>query len=101
MHDNKADRKLLTTWIALREVLIDCFETFNRTKTARHEMAKEKQLNEVSWFNDDFLQTVVYIPNLSVEEQTYRFSRAPKLDVWKKLCTTDYKSLSELMRDAE
>ena len=40
-------------------------------------------------------------PNISLAEQIDRYTRGLKPYIWKEMCTQDYASLTEAMRDAE
>ena len=56
--------------------------------------------NESS-FNNDFQRTVLDMANISIEEKNDRNTRGRKSHIWKELCTSEYTSLNNTMRDAE
>ncbi len=80
----------ITNWTPLKEALTSRFETLNKEKIARDKLAKWKQLKDVSTFNDDFQSIILYIPNISIEEQIARCTRGLKHYIWKELCTNEY-----------
>lgn len=77
------------------------FKHWTSQKTAPDKLAKWKQLKDVSSFNDDILWIILDISNTSHEEQIDQYSSALKPYIWKKLWTKDYKSLLELVGNAE
>ena len=93
--------KTIQTWSQLQPALIKRFDTLNKVKIARDKLAKWKQIKDVPSFNDDFQRIVLDIPNISVEEQIDRYTRGLKPYIWKELCTREYTSLNDAMRDAE
>ena len=101
VHRSTEQGRAVTDWSGLRDALIKRFEPVNKEKAARDKLAKWKQVRDVSAFNEDFLQIILNIPNISVEEQIDRYTRGLKPYIWKELCTKDYTELSEAMRDAE
>ncbi len=68
---------------------------------ARDKLARWNQLKYVSSFNEDFQKILLGIPTITVEEQLDRYAGDLKIYIWKELCTKEYSSLSELLRDAE
>ena len=91
----------IQTWSQLQPALIKRFDTLNKVKIARDKLAKWRQIKDVPSFNDDFQRIVLDIPNISVEEQIDRYTRGLKPYIWKELCTREYTSLNDAMRDAE
>ena len=89
------------TWVKLQQALIGRFEARNKTKIARDKLAKWKQIKDVSSFNEYFQKILLDIPNITTEQKIDRYSRGLKSYIWRELCTKEYASLSELMRDAE
>jgi hypothetical protein len=85
----------------LQPALIKRFDTLNKVKIARDKLAKWKQIKDVPSFNDDFQRIILDIPNISVEEQIDRYTRGLKAYIWKELCTKEYSTLNDAMRDAE
>ncbi len=93
--------KAIQTWPELQPALIKRFDTLNKVKIARDKLAKWKQIKDVPSFNDDFQRIILDIPNISVEEQIDRYTRGLKAYIWKELCTKEYSTLNDAMRDAE
>lgn len=93
--------KQVGNWNQLQQALIRRFETLNKSKIARDKLARWKQVKDVSSFNEDFQRILLDIPSITVEEQLDRYTRGLKSYIWKELCTNEYTSLSELMKDAE
>lgn len=85
----------------LFEYLKKRFTTVNKEKLARDKLSKWKQFKDVQQYNEDFLKIVLDIPNISMEEQLDRYTRGLRSYIWKELCTNEYKSLTEAMKDAE
>ena len=100
-HSQTEEGQLIQTWTALKSALASRFITLNKAKIARDKLAKWKQMKDVSSFNDDFQRIVLDIPNISIEEQIDRYTRGLKAYIWKELCTREYTSLNDAMRDAE
>ena len=55
----------------------------------------------MSSFNEDFLKILLKIPSITIEEQIDLYARGLKPFIWRELCTREYNSLTDLMRDAE
>ena len=55
-----------------------CFQPLKKTKIARDKLAKWRQLENVSSFDEEFLRILLDIPNLSEEKQIDRYIRALK-----------------------
>lgn len=91
----------IQTWPQLQEALIRRFETLNKIKIARDKLARWKQIKDVSSFNEDFQKILLDIPTITIEEQLDRYARGLKHYIWKELCTKEYTSLGDLMKDAE
>ena len=91
----------INTWPLLKEALIRRFESLNRVKIARDKLAKWKQIKDVGSFNEDFQKILLDIPSITTEEQIDRYARGLKPFIWRELCTREYNSLTDLMRDAE
>ena len=91
----------MTTWPLLKEALIRRFESLNRVKIARDELAKWKQIKDAASFNQDFQKILLDIPSMTIEEQVDRYARGLKPFIWRELCTREYNNLTDLMRDAE
>lgn len=68
---------------------------------ARDKLAIWKQIKDVVTYNKYFLDIVLDIPNISIEEQIDRYSKGLKQYIFKELCTRDYDNLNDLMKDAE
>ena len=98
---NSEEGKSIRTWNDLQLALIRRFDTLNKVKIARDKLAKWRQVKDVPSFNDDFQKIVLDIPNISIEEQIDRYTRGLKPYIWKELCTREYTSLNDAMRDAE
>lgn len=56
---------------------------------------------DVMNFSEDFQKILIEIQNISIEEQTDRYTRGVKPYIRKKLCHKDYESLAEATKDAE
>lgn len=54
------------------------FDTFNETKAAGDKLAKWRQMKDVPNFNGAFHQFYLNIPDISVEEQTKKYSQGAK-----------------------
>lgn len=91
----------IQTWDELKPALTKRFDTLNKAKIARDKLSKWKQIKDVPSFNDDFQRIILDIPNISVEEQIDRYTRGLKPYIWKELCTREYETLNDAMRDAE
>ena len=91
----------VTTWPQLQQALIGRFETLNKIKIARDKLARWRQVKDVPAYNEDFQKILLDIPTITVEEQLDRYARGLRSYIWKELCTKEYTSLGELMRDAE
>ena len=89
------------TWSSLREALIRRFETLNKSKIARDKLATWKQLKDVGSFNFHFQRIILDIPDISMDEQLDRYTRGLKSYIWREMCTRNYTSLLDAMRDAE
>ena len=72
-----------------------------KTKIARDNLARWKQIKDVFSFNEEFLRILLDIPNISEGEKIDRYTRALKPSVSKEWCTTDYGELSKAMTDAK
>lgn len=95
------DGQQVQTFDQLKPAISTRFESLNKVKVARDKLAKWKQIKDVSSFNDDFQRIILDIPNISIEEQIDRYTRGLKAYIWKELCTKEYRTLSDAMRDAE
>ena len=91
----------ITTWPQLKGALMQRFQTLNKEKIARDKLAKWRQIKDVVHFNNDFQKIILDIPDISLAEQLDRYTRGLKPIIWKEMCTQDYASLTEAMRDAE
>ena len=91
----------MMTWTALIEALSKRFNPLNKTKLARDKLSRWRQIKDVQTYNTDFLKIIIDIPGIGLDEQLDRYSRGLKPYIWSDLCTTDYKNLEDLMRDAE
>ncbi len=91
----------VNTWPKLQDALLERFETLNKVKITRDKLARWKQLKDVNSYNEDFQNILMDIPNINEEEQIDRYTRELKPFFWKELCTREYVSLSEAMKDAE
>ena len=100
-HSQIDEGKLIQTWTTLKPALATGFITLNKAKIVRDKLAKCKQTKVVSLFNDDFPRIVLNIPNISIQEQIDPYTRGLKPYIWKKLCTREYTSLHDAMRDVE
>jgi len=95
------ERRQVNTWTLLQYALIRRFETLNKSKIARDKLARWKQIKGVPTYSEDFQRILLDIPTITMEEQLDRYARGLKSYIWKELCTKEYTSLGELMRDAE
>lgn len=93
--------QLVNSWSALKKALVERFETLNKTKIARDKLAKWKQIKDVTTFNEDFQKILLDIPGIGDDEKIDRYTRGLKPYIWRELCTKEYTSLSDAMRDAE
>ena len=93
--------RAIQTWRQLQEALIRRFENLNKIKIARDKLERWRQIKDVPAFNEDFQKILLDIPNITIEEQIDRYARGLKNYIWRELCTKEYASLSELMKDAE
>ena len=100
-YKNTEEGQQINTWPLLKEALIRRFESLNKVKIAREKLAKWKQIKDVSSFNEDFQKILLDIPSITIEEQIDRYARGLKPFIWSELCTREYSSLTDLMRDAE
>ena len=91
----------VTTWTQLQQALIGRFETLNKIKIARDKLPRWRQIKDVPGYNEYFQKILLDIPNITIEEQLDRCARGLKSYIWKELCTKEYNSLGELMKDAE
>ena len=64
-------------------------------------LAKWRQMKDVAYFNSDFKKVILDIPDIYLAEQLDRYTRGLKSYIWKEMCTQDFTSLTEVMRDAE
>ena len=101
VYEKTAEGQTVQSWGALRNALIHRFETLNKEKIARDKLARWKQVKDVPTFNDDFNKILLDIPDIGVKDQIDRYSRGLKSYIWKALCTKEYETLADLMRDAE
>ena len=101
VHQQTQDGAGLRTWPELKNALIARFDTLNKEKIARDKLAKWKQLKDVSQFNYDFQRIILDIPDISISEQIERYTRGLKAYIWKELCTKEYTTLTDAMKDAE
>ena len=92
---------VVNSWHGLKEALFHRFETLNKEKIARDKLARWKQVKDVPTFNEDFNKILLDIPDIGMKDQIDRYSRGLKPYIWKALCTKEYNTLSDLMRDAE
>ena len=99
--EKSAEGQTVQSWGALRHALIHRFETLNKEKIARDKLARWKQVKDVPTFNDDFNKILLDIPDIGVKDQIDRYSHGLKPYIWKALCTKEYETLADLMRDAE
>ncbi len=90
-----------TTWSKLRTAITFRYIPLNKVKQARDRLSRWKQLKSVPEFNTEFQKIILDIPNITVEEQIDRYSRALKPHIWRELCTTEYTDLKSLMKHAE
>lgn len=95
------ERRQVNTWTLLQYALIRRFETLNKSKIARDKLARWKQIKGVPTYSEDFQRILLDIHTITMEEQLDRYARGLKSYIWKELCTKEYTSLGELMRDAE
>ena len=91
----------IQSWEELKQALIYRFDTLNKEKIARDKLARWKQVKDVATFNEDFNKILLDIPDIGMNDQIDRYSRGLKSYIWKALCTKEYTTLSDLMRDAE
>ena len=66
-----------------------------------NKLTRWRQVKGVSTFNDNFNKILLDIPDMGAKDQIDWYSRGLKPYIWKALCTKEYSSLSELMKDAE
>ena len=83
------------------DMLKERFGVINKTKLARDKLHKWRQMKDVSTYNEDFLKIILDIPNISKDEQIDRYTRGLKHFIFREMCTRDYETLVEAMKDAE
>jgi Retrotransposon gag protein/Zinc knuckle len=91
----------MVSWVALTDAIKKRFSPLNKVKIARDKLSRWRQLRDVPSYNTDFLKIILDIPRIGLDEQIDRYARGLKPYIWSELCTTDYESLEDLMRDAE
>ena len=101
VHEKTPEGQAVKSWIELKNSLVQRFETLNKEKIARDKLARWKQIKDVSSFNEDFNKILLDIPDIGPKDQIDRYSRGLKSYIWKALCTKEYETLTDLMRDAE
>ena len=101
VHKQTAEGAAISTWSQFKDALVQRFQTLNKEKIARDKLAKWRQMKDIVNFNSDFQKIILDIPDISVAEQLDRYTRGLKPYIWKEMCTQDYASLTEAMRDAE
>ena len=57
-------------------------------------------MRDVTNFKSDFQKIILDIQNINLAEQLDHYVRGSKPYIWKEMCTQDYASLTETMRDA-
>ena len=70
--------KKFHNWEDLRSTLASRFQILNKEKLAFNKPAKRKQLKDVVSFNEEFHRILLYILNISNDEQIDRYTRALK-----------------------
>ena len=70
-------------------------------KQARDKLSHWKQPKGVPQFNTKLQHIILDIPNITVEEQIDRCSRALNPHIWRELFTTEYTDLNSLIKQAE
>ncbi len=68
----------MASWPQLKYAPINGFETLEKEKVARNKLARWKQLKNVVTFYADLQNTILGIPNISIEEQIFRYTRGLK-----------------------
>jgi len=91
----------MTSWQAFIVAVTKRFNPLNKVKLARDKLSRWRQLKDVQTYNTDFLKIILDIPSIGLDEQLDRYARGLKPYIWSELCTTDYTTLEDLMRDAE
>ena len=92
---------VVTTLEELFKHLTERFTVINKEKLARDKLHRWREIKDISTYNEDFLKIVLDIPNISMEEQIDRYTRGMKPYIWRELCTKEYSTLLEAMKDAE
>ena len=101
VYENSEEGRNVHTWEELKDALVKRFEALNRENIARDKLARWKQVKDVPSFNEDFNKILLDIPDIGTKDQIDRYSRGLKPYIWKALCTKEYETLTDLMRDAE
>lgn len=77
------------------------FRLVNKEKLACDMLSKWKPMKDVQKENEDFLKIILDITNIGMEEQVDRYTRGLNNFISKELCTKEYKSVTDAMKDTE
>ena len=91
----------INTGLQIKGTLTQMLQTLDKEKISCDKLAKWRKMKDITSFNSDFQKIILDIPDIALAEQLDRYTRGLKLYIWKEMCTQDYASLTEAMRDAE
>jgi hypothetical protein len=77
------------------------FNPIDKTRAARDKLAKWRQLKTIQIYSQSFLEIILDLPSITEDEKIDRYCRGLKPYIWEELCTKVYKTLDEVMNDAE
>ncbi len=101
MNGGSEEGRGVTTWPQLQQELIGRFEISNKNKFARDRLARWRQIKDFAAYSEDFQKILLYIPNITTEEQVDHYARGLKSYNWRELCTKKYRSRREPMKDEQ
>ena len=83
VHKQTVEGSAITTWSQLKDDLIQRFQTLNKKKITRDELARWRQMKNVVQFNTDFQKTILDISDISFAEQLDRYICDLRPYIWK------------------
>ena len=89
-----------TSWKAMKNAIIDKFQTINEAKRASEKIYQTKQLNSVANYIAEFDSTAIQIPDLGKQEEFRLFLRGLKAEIRNEMEKRGIKKLSQLKAEA-